>query len=238
MIKRTFDVCFALIALAALSPLLALVAALILVNDPGPIVYRGERIGRDGVPFQILKFRTMRVRLVTGAAITVRDDPRVTPVGRALRKLKFDELPQLVNVLRGDMSFVGPRPEAPAYVALYTPDQLRVLRVRPGITGLTQIVYRDESQLLAGSDPEFLYRTVALPAKLQIDLLYLDHQSFWLDVRIIALTAIILIYPPASALASRLIAPDAGTHGGEVTIAVEPILKEAMAHGAKDERYG
>jgi lipopolysaccharide/colanic/teichoic acid biosynthesis glycosyltransferase len=236
MIKRAFDALCAVVALVILSPLLALICLLVWVDDPGPIMYRGERVGKDGAPFQILKFRTMRVRPIEGAAITVRDDPRVTTAGRILRKLKLDELPQLINVLRGEMSFVGPRPEAPVYVALYQPDQLRVLSVSPGITGLTQIVYRDESQLLAGSDPERLYRTVALPAKLRIDLFYLDHQSFWLDLRIIALTAVTVLYPPASALANRLITPVAATRASAMDTVLEPVLNEPVAHGAKEER--
>ena len=238
MLKRLFDVCCALLSLIVVSPLLALIGALVWISDPGPIIFKGMRVGRNGALFHILKFRTMRVRPTVGAAVTTRNDPRITPVGRVLRKLKLDELPQLVNVLVGDMSFVGPRPEAPVYVALYTPEQRQVLRVRPGITGLTQIVYRDESELLAGSNAEWVYRTVAMPAKLGIDRLYIDHQSLWLDLRIIALTAAAIVYPPSTALASRLVRADAvaGDEGRHFDL--RPALNEPIATGPKDERYG
>jgi lipopolysaccharide/colanic/teichoic acid biosynthesis glycosyltransferase len=237
MLKRAFDVTCALVGLVALSPALAVIAALVKLSDSGPALYRAERIGLDGAPFKMLKFRTMRVRPLEGAAITVRDDPRVTRIGRALRKLKLDEAPQLFNVLRGDMSFVGPRPEAPVYVALYTPEQRRVLSVRPGITGLAQIVYRDESELLAGPDPETLYRTVAMPAKLRIDLFYIANQSFWLDLRIIALTVAVIISPRAVALARGLDPSYAQGTESVLGNALTPVFEEAPGAGRK-ERYG
>lgn len=237
MIKRLFDVCCALLSLIIVSPVLAVIGALVWISDPGPIIFQGMRVGRNGALFHILKFRTMRVRPVAGTAVTVRDDPRITPVGRVLRKLKLDELPQLVNVLRGDMSFVGPRPEAPVYVALYTPEQREILRVRPGITGLTQIVYRDESELLAGSNAEWMYRTVAMPAKLSIDHLYIEKQSLWLDLRIIALTAAAIVFPHANTLAERLVKTNnAGAASGQV--ALKPVLNEPVITISKDERYG
>lgn len=238
MLKRLFDVLCALLSLIVVSPLLAVIGALVWLSDPGPIIFRGMRVGRNGALFHILKFRTMRVRPLAGAAVTVRNDPRITPVGRVLRKLKLDELPQLINVLIGDMSFVGPRPEAPVYVALYTPEQRQVLRVRPGITGLTQIVYRDESELLAGSNAEWVYRTVAMPAKLRIDSLYIENQSLWLDLRIIALTAAAIAYPPSTALAGRLVSVNAEA-GDEIQhVDLKPVLNEPIATGSKDERYG
>lgn len=237
MLKRAFDVTCALAGLIAFSPALAVIAALVKIGDPGPALYRAERIGLDGTPFKMLKFRTMRLRPTEGAAITMRDDPRVTPVGRALRKLKLDEAPQLVNVLRGDMSLVGPRPEAPVYVALYTPEQRRALSVRPGVTGLAQIIYRDESDLLAGPDPETLYRTVAMPAKLRIDLLYIANQSFWLDLRIIALTFAVIISPRAAAFARGLVPSYAQGAESVMGNALTPAFEELPGAGRK-ERYG
>jgi lipopolysaccharide/colanic/teichoic acid biosynthesis glycosyltransferase len=242
MLKRALDVFVAAVALVVLSPVLAVAVVLIWLSDPGPILYHGVRIGRDGAPFRMLKLRTMRVRAIEGAAITTRNDPRVTPIGRFLRKSKLDELPQLINVMRGDMSLVGPRPEAPVYVALYTPYQFRALSVRPGITGLTQIVYRDESQLLAGDDPETLYRTVAMPAKLKIDVFYVEYQSLWLDLRIIALTALVIVFPQAVKLASGLIPSSKGEESPVVqaTRILEPSAgtHQAVASGAKEVRNG
>lgn len=238
MIKRLFDVLCALLSIIIVSPVLIVIGALVWISDPGPIIFNGMRVGRNGALFHILKFRTMRVRPLAGAAVTVRNDPRITPVGRVLRKLKLDELPQLFNVLRGDMSFVGPRPEAPVYVALYTPEQRQILRVRPGITGLTQIVYRDESELLAGSNAEWVYRTVAMPAKLDIDHLYIEKQSLWLDLGILALTAAAIVYPPSAALASRLVKTDTVAGNEAQHIDLKPVLNEPIATGSKDEHYG
>lgn len=238
MLKRLFDVLCALLSLIILSPALIIIGALVWISDPGPIIFKGMRVGRNGALFHILKFRTMRVRPHAGAAVTVRNDPRITPVGRELRKLKLDELPQLFNVLRGDMSFVGPRPEAPVYVALYTPAQRQILRVRPGITGLTQIVYRDESELLAGSNAEWVYRTVAMPAKLRIDQLYIEKQTLWLDLRILALTAAAIVYPPSAVLASRLVKVDALNGDEAQQIDLKPVLNEPIVTGSKDEHYG
>ena len=127
--------------------------------------------------------------------ITIHADPRVTATGRLLRASKLDELPQLWNVIRGEMSLVGPRPEAPRYVAAYTPEQREVLSVRPGVTGLAQIYFRHEERLLGGSHPERYYQTTLMPAKLEIDRYYARHHSFWLDLKIIALTVVALFRP-------------------------------------------
>jgi lipopolysaccharide/colanic/teichoic acid biosynthesis glycosyltransferase len=203
-VKRTFDVAAAICALVVLSPLFAILAAAVWLSDPGPVIYRGQRIGLYGRPFAVLKFRSMRLQAAGRSEITVRHDPRVTPVGRFLRAAKLDELPQLVNVLRGEMSLVGPRPEAPMYVALYTEQQWNVLRVRPGITGLAQVNFRQEEELLSGEDPDHFYRTVLLPAKLALDLKYVDHHTFMGDLRIILMTLGALVRPASTPL---LVAP-------------------------------
>src|SRR5258708_29777053 len=149
--ERAFDVIVSLAALVFLSPLFAVIAVAVKLTSPGPVFYRGPRIGRLGAEFSILKFRTMRSG-AAGPSITRASDPRVTPVGRFLRRWKLDELPQFVNVLRGEMSLVGPRPEAPEYVLLYSAEERSVLRVRPGITSPASLRYRDEESLLAGQE--------------------------------------------------------------------------------------
>ena len=174
MQTRIFDLLAAFGGLLFLSPLFVLVAFAIKLDSRGPIFYRARRIGKDGIPFPLYKFR----RMVSdadkqGPGITATGDSRITRVGRFLRRTKIDELPQLINVLSGDMSLVGPRPEDPRYVTLYTPEQRRVLAVRPGITSAASLAYRHEEQLLAGADWETVYREEVLPAKLAIDLEYL-----------------------------------------------------------------
>jgi lipopolysaccharide/colanic/teichoic acid biosynthesis glycosyltransferase len=194
-VKRAVDVVVAALLLVALLPLFAVIAVGVWVGGPGAIIYRGPRVGRDGRSFHILKFRTMAPAPATGRALIVKDDPRVTRLGRLLRTTKLDELPQLINVLRGEMSLVGPRPEAPMYVEFYTPEERSVLSVRPGITGLSQVLFRHEEQLLGGSDPEHDYLTVVMPAKLKIDLAYVRRRSGWLDLQILALTLVALVRP-------------------------------------------
>jgi len=203
--KRALDVAISAAFLVVLSPVMAAIAIAVYLSDPGPIIFRGRRIGRYGRPFAIFKYRSMRQRTVPGAAITVGRDPRVTSVGRVLRATKLDELPQLVNVLRGDMSLVGPRPEAPEYVEKYTPEQREVLNVRPGITGPSQVAFRHEEELLVGPDPEWYYLTTVMPAKLAIDREYARNASVWLDLRILARTAISLVRPLPPPLPPRLI---------------------------------
>jgi lipopolysaccharide/colanic/teichoic acid biosynthesis glycosyltransferase len=187
-VKRPFDVVVALLAMVALAPLLALVAVLVRLEDGGPALFRQRRIGRGGDPFDILKFRTMRPTF--GPSITIGGDDRITGIGRRLRRWKLDELPQLWNVLRGDMSLVGPRPEVPEYVALY-PDEARgVLDVRPGITGPAQLEGFDEEEELRGAaNPEALYREVILPRKLRTDLEYSRRAGLALDLHILWKTA-------------------------------------------------
>ncbi len=190
MIKRTFDIAFALMALVLLAPVLLLLALAVALTSPGGAFFRQVRVGRGGRTFHVLKFRSMRPGSEARGQLTVGGrDPRITPVGRLLRKTKLDELPQLWNVLVGDMSVVGPRPEVPRYVELYTPEQRAVLSVRPGITGMASLDYIDENELLARSaDPEHAYIHEVMPAKLALDLRYVREHDLWLDLRIIAVT--------------------------------------------------
>ncbi|HEX3110415.1 MAG TPA: sugar transferase [Thermoanaerobaculia bacterium] len=185
--KRAFDVAVSLLALVVLSPFLALIAIAVKITSSGPVFHRGERIGRGGAPFRILKFRTMRIN-ASGPGITRGGDERVTPLGRILRRSKLDELPQLVNVLRGEMSIVGPRPEAPEYVRLYTEEERRVLTVRPGLTSPASLRYRHEESLLGGDDWHDRYVNEIMRDKLRDDLTYIDTRTFLGDLRLIART--------------------------------------------------
>ncbi len=186
-LRRLLDIIIAAAGLVILSPVLLLLALLVRLSSPGPVLYAGRRVGRDGREFRLLKLRTMQVgadRL--GPGITLDQDPRITPLGRWLRAHRLDELPQLWNVLRGDMSLVGPRPEDPRYVAHYTPEQREVLRVRPGITGPAQIAYRNEAERLRSApDPEEMYLREIMPAKLAIDLAYLRRRTVWSDLALL-----------------------------------------------------
>lgn len=188
--KRVFDIVFALTFLVLLSPLLLVFSLLVALTSPGGAFFRQVRVGKEGRAFRLLKFRTMRQGSEAKGQLTIGGrDPRVTGVGYFLRKTKLDELPQLWNVLCGDMSVVGPRPEVPRYVDLYTPEQRAVLSVRPGITGMASIDYIDENEILArASDPESAYVRDVMPAKLALDLRYVRERSFALDLRIISAT--------------------------------------------------
>ena len=196
LLKRLFDIAASGIGLLLLAPLLLGIAVWIKRDSPGPVFFRQERIGRNGQPFRIYKFRSMR-QDNTGLQITVGEDARITRSGRFIRAYKLDELPQLINVLLGDMSLVGPRPEVPRYVALYPADvRAEVLSVRPGITDLASVQYRSESTLLAqSSNPEQTYVDTILPAKLALCRQYVRERSFWLDLRIIGMTLGILLKP-------------------------------------------
>jgi lipopolysaccharide/colanic/teichoic acid biosynthesis glycosyltransferase len=189
--KRLFDVIVAALGLLLLSPLLIAIALWIKFDSPGPVFFRQERVGRGGVLFRIHKFRSMRADApLAGPQLTVGADPRITRAGQLLRRTKLDELPQLIDVLAGSMSLVGPRPEVPRYVALY-PAALRdkVLSVRPGITDPASIEYRDESALLArATDPERVYIEQIMPAKLRCAASYVDRMSLANDVRLIGAT--------------------------------------------------
>jgi lipopolysaccharide/colanic/teichoic acid biosynthesis glycosyltransferase len=182
------DVVLGTIGLVMAAPILAWAAvAMRLSGDRGPFLYRARRVGEGGELFTILKVRTMTTDR-SGSKLTLAGDPRVTRVGRTLRRYRLDELPQLVNVVRGDMSLVGPRPEDPAYVDLTDALHRRVFSAKPGITGLTQLAYRDEATLLGGADAEQRYRDEILPAKLRLDAEYLDRRSTLLDLQILART--------------------------------------------------
>jgi lipopolysaccharide/colanic/teichoic acid biosynthesis glycosyltransferase len=185
--KRFFDIVVAAGALVFLLPLFFVAALLIKLDSPGPIFFKQERIGMRFRPFQILKFRTMvENSLTSGRSITVGDDPRITRVGWFLRKTKIDELPQLINVLKGEMTFVGPRPEVPRYVNLFRRDYEEILKVRPGITDLASIKYRDEAAFLGRSEnPEVEYVTHVLPDKINLGKEYIRRSSFFFDLMLI-----------------------------------------------------
>jgi len=189
--KRGFDMVGSALGLLLLLPVLLACALAVRLDSRGPVLFRQERIGRYGRPFTMLKFRTMvDDPQGNGLLITATGDPRITAPGRWLRRAKLDELPQLFNVLRGEMSLVGPRPEVARYVALY-PDAVRdlVLSVRPGITDEASIIFRNESELLAGAaDPDAYYVTELLPRKLEIHARYARHRSLAGDCRILART--------------------------------------------------
>jgi lipopolysaccharide/colanic/teichoic acid biosynthesis glycosyltransferase len=184
VMKRILDILVSLVGLICLFPLLLLAAVLIKLDSRGPIFFRQERIGMRFRPFQILKFRTMVQNSIAGGqSITVGDDPRITRVGWFLRKTKIDELPQLINVLRGEMTFVGPRPEVPHYVELFRQDYEEILKVRPGITDLASIKYRDEAALLAQAEnPEEEYVTRVLPDKINLGKEYIRRSSVFFDL--------------------------------------------------------
>lgn len=190
--KRAFDLVASAAGLVMASPIIVAAALAVKLESPGPAFYSGPRAGLDGRPFRIHKLRTMRTGHA-GPAVTAGDDPRITRVGRFLRRTKVDELPQLLNVLKGDMSLVGPRPEDPKYVALYTPEQRAVLTVRPGVTGLTVLQYIDEEELLRGGDPESTYVTKVMPLKLAVDLRYVRAASFTGDLKILGETFLAVV---------------------------------------------
>jgi len=186
-LRRLLDVAAGLVGLVVLSPVLVVIALAVRLTSPGPVLYKARRVGRDGREFRLLKFRTMVMEADrVGPGITVDKDPRITRVGRWLRSHRLDELPQLWNVLAGDMSLVGPRPEDPRYVAHYTPEQRRVLAARPGITGPAQITFRNEAERLRhAADPEATYIREIMPAKLTTDLAYLQQRTVWSDLALL-----------------------------------------------------
>lgn len=189
MAKFLFDRISALLGLVFLSPVLLVVALLIRFKMPdGPALFRQERIGRFGKPFRLVKFRSMAGNQA-GETVTVAGDPRITPLGAKLRRFKLDELPELWNVLIGDMSFVGPRPDVPGYADALTGDDREILLLRPGITGPATLKYRNEEELLASvEDPKRYNDEVIFPDKVRINRYYLHHQSFLMDVRMILAT--------------------------------------------------
>lgn len=188
MAKTVFDRVAAAVGLLLLSPALALLAVAIALEDGFPVLFRQTRVGRGGRPFRLVKFRSMLAG-VAGTRITAGRDPRVTRVGAWLRRYKIDELPQLWNVLKGDLSLVGPRPEIPPFVDEKDPAWRAVLAVRPGITDPATLQFRHEEEVLAGAgDPEQYYRETILPAKLALNLEYIRARTFWGDLKLIART--------------------------------------------------
>ena len=187
MLKRTFDIFSSLIGLIILSPFLFIISILILITSRGGIFYHQVRVGKNGKDFHLWKFRTMKTDSDKPGLLTVGGrDARITGIGYFLRKYKIDELPQLINVLFGDMSLVGPRPEVRKYVNMYTPEQLHVLDVQPGITDYASIEYSNENDLLAkSSDPEKTYIDEVMPAKLKLNMKYIAEKSFGTDLKII-----------------------------------------------------
>jgi lipopolysaccharide/colanic/teichoic acid biosynthesis glycosyltransferase len=186
-LKRIFDIVFSLLGLIILLPVFLVIAIIIKMDSKGPVFFRQVRVGKDGKEFKILKFRTMVVDAEKkGMQITVGRDSRITKSGHFLRKFKLDELPQLINVLLGDMSFVGPRPEVPKYVAMYDEKQINVLKVKPGITDLASIEYKDENTLLGQSDdPEKTYIEEIMPRKLKLNIEYIMNLSIIFDTKLI-----------------------------------------------------
>jgi lipopolysaccharide/colanic/teichoic acid biosynthesis glycosyltransferase len=209
--KRATDVVVAGAALTVAAPLAAAVAWRIRREDGGPVLYRGIRVGRGGTPYGMLKFRTMVVgadRL--GGDSTPADDPRLTRTGRWLRRWKLDELPQLVNVLRGEMSLVGPRPQVPRDVARYTADERRLLDVRPGVTDWASLVFRHEGDILAdrGGDPDLAYDELIRPRKIELGLAYVERRGLRTDLRILWLTGLaVLGHPRIDEILQRALPP-------------------------------
>jgi lipopolysaccharide/colanic/teichoic acid biosynthesis glycosyltransferase len=195
MMKRVFDVIMAAVGLLLLTPLLLLVSLLIKLDSPGPVFFTQERMGRKFRPFRIYKFRTMvpdAPRL--GGKITAGADPRITRIGRYLRWMKVDELPQLLNVLKGDMSVVGPRPEVRQYVELFRSDYEEILQVSPGITDLASVHYRHEAELLGRAEnPEDRYVKEILPEKIKLAKEYLHRSSFFFDIVVLLKTFVAIV---------------------------------------------
>jgi len=196
--KRAFDLLFATIGLVLLSPFFLLGSLLAKLQSKGPVFYKAKRVGRGEIIFEMYKFRTMVVNADTlGGSLTTYRDQRITPMGRFLRWTKFDELPNLINVIKGEMSLIGPRPEAPDYVKYYTQTQKRVLQVKPGRTGPSQIANRDEEAKLKGQpDAEQYYITELMPKKLAVDLHYIATQSITADVGWLLKTFWVVIFAP------------------------------------------
>lgn len=188
--KRLFDLAISIIALLILLPLLVVIGILVAIGSPGGPFYRQVRVGKKGKRFKLLKFRSMRPGSDKQSQITIgENDSRITGIGKFIRKYKLDELPQLINIILGDMSIVGPRPEVPKYVELYTPEQLAVLNVKPGLTDYASLKFFNENELLARSDnPHQTYVDVILPEKLRLNLEYIKNRNLLVDLQIIGKT--------------------------------------------------
>ena len=195
MIKRSFDVIFSLIGLLILSPILIIIAFLIKLDSKGPVLFIQGRVGKSNIDFNIYKFRTMRMQSETKGLLTLgNNDSRITKIGYFLRRYKIDEFPQLINILKGDMSFVGPRPELRYYVNFYNEDDMIIFQVRPGITGLASLKYRNEVELLkAAKDPEDFFINTVIPDKLKYNKAYIKKRNFFFDLKLIFITVIKVI---------------------------------------------
>lgn len=187
MAKRLFDILSAFLFLVLAFPFLLIISVFILLDSKGGLFFRQTRVGVNGVDFKLYKFRTMRTSAEFSGQLTVgMKDPRITKVGGFLRRYKLDEIPQLLNILKGDMSIVGPRPEVRKYVSLYNTQQLKVLSVKPGLTDLASIQYIKENELLgASTNPEETYIKEIMPDKLKLNLIYIEKASFWYDIKLI-----------------------------------------------------
>ena len=195
MIKRLFDVVFSVLGIILLFPILLLIAILIKLDSKGPVLFIQGRVGKNNQDFNIYKFRTMRIQSDKKGLLTLGNhDSRITKIGYFLRRYKIDEFPQLINIIKGDMSFVGPRPELRYYVNFYTEDDMKIFKVRPGITGLASLKYRNEVELLkAAEDPEAFFIKTIIPDKLKYNKAYIKKQNFFYDLKLIGLTIIQVI---------------------------------------------
>ncbi|WP_263354492.1 sugar transferase [Acidicapsa acidisoli] len=204
MVKRSVDIAVSAALLLIALPVLAVAAVMILTTSPGPVLFRQTRMGRGFRPFQIIKLRTM-VHAEAGLAYTLGPDPRITQIGRWLRRTKVDELPQLWNVLRGDMSLVGPRPVVPELTSEFREFYVHLLRARPGLTDPASLKYSQENRLLArAEDPMRFFKTVVTPDKIQISREYMDRANLWTDTVTLAMTAVICCFPAMSRIYGQL----------------------------------
>ncbi|XMO86173.1 sugar transferase [Algibacter sp. AS12] len=195
MTKRLFDVVFSIIGLLVLAPILLVIAFLIKIDSKGPVLFVQGRVGKNNIDFNIYKFRTMKMESNKKGLLTLgNNDSRITKIGYFLRRFKIDEFPQLINIIKGDMSFVGPRPELRYYVNFYSEDDLKIYKVRPGITGLASLKYRNEVELLkAAKDPEEYFIKTIIPDKLRYNKEYIKRKNLFFDLKLIALTIIKVI---------------------------------------------
>ena len=189
MVKRTFDFCSSLIGLLVLLPLLILFSIAIKISSSGPVFFSQKRVGKDGKLFTLIKFRSMTVEQDNSSTATARGDDRITKIGEFLRKYKLDELPELWNVIKGEMSLVGPRPDVPGYADKLVGKDRDVLKLRPGITGAASLKYANEEEILESKEnPQKYNDEVIFPDKVKVNLDYYENQSFWLDIKIIFAT--------------------------------------------------
>jgi len=197
MLKRLFDIIFSFLGIVITAPLSGLIAVIVKISSPGPVFFRGERIGKKGKSFRIFKFRTMVLNAEKlGGPSTAEDDPRLTKIGKILKKFQLDELPQLINVFKGEMSFVGPRPEVPFYVDMMTAEEKNIiLSINPGMTDLASLWNFHEGKILKGSpDPEKTYMEKIRPEKLRLQMKYVKEQSFLVDLKIVFKTIAKIFY--------------------------------------------